>query len=45
VEDLDRLASPLRSMVRAMFDARRSFEGRVRERSRSREDSDDIEAA
>jgi hypothetical protein len=32
-------------MVRAMFDARRSFEGRVRERSRSREDSDDIEAA
>ncbi len=45
VEDLDRLASPLRSMVRAMFDARRSFEGRVRERSRRAQDSDDIEAA
>ena len=45
VEDLDRLASPLRSMMRAMFDAGRSFEGRVRERSRSPEDSDDIEAA
>jgi len=28
-----------------MFDAGRSFEGRVRERSRSRQDSDDIEAA
>ena len=45
VEDLDRLASPLRSMVRAMFDVGRSFEGRMRERSRSREDHDDIEAA
>jgi AcrR family transcriptional regulator len=45
VEDLDRLASPLRSMVRAMFDARRSFEGRVRERARQRDDGDDIEAA
>ena len=43
VEDLDRLASPLRSMVRAMFDARRSFEGRVRERARQRDERDDLE--
>jgi AcrR family transcriptional regulator len=43
VEDLDRLAAPLRSVVRAMFDARRSFEGRVRERARQRDERDDLE--
>ncbi len=38
VEDLNRLASPLRSMVSAIFDARRGFGGRMRERARARDD-------
>jgi AcrR family transcriptional regulator len=48
VEDLDRLASPLRSIVRAVLDVPRSFENRRRERARDREDredKDDVEAA
>ena len=45
VEDLNRLASPFRSVIRAMFDARRRFDGRVRERARRPDDGDDIEAA
>ena len=45
VQDLDRLASPLRAVVRAVFDARRSFEGRVRERAKRSDEGDEIEAA
>jgi AcrR family transcriptional regulator len=45
VEDLNRLASPFRSVIRAMFDARRRFDGRVRERARRHDDDGDDSAA
>jgi len=43
VEDLDRLASPLRSLMSAVLDPRRGFGGRKRERSRQEQTRDDIE--
>ena len=43
VEDLDRLASPLRSLMSAVLDPRRGFGGRKRERSRREQARDDLE--
>lgn len=43
VEDLDRLASPLRSMMRVFLDPKRGFGGRMRERAHASEERDDLE--
>ena len=45
VEDLNRIASPFRSVIRAVFDARRRFEGRIRERAPRNDGGDETEAA
>ena len=43
VEDVHRLTQPLRSIIRAAFDARRSFGQRRRERAHDRDDGEAVE--